>query len=90
MGEVNAGSPGRVYSERLGVLAPHQFQAALARFELGDFVEAAPVSKGLFGQNVFVTSTQGEYVLRGLPHYSWQFPKERFGAALLHERTQDW
>ncbi|HET9224405.1 MAG TPA: phosphotransferase, partial [Roseiflexaceae bacterium] len=70
------------------MLAPHQFQAALARFELGDFVEAAPVSKGLFGQNMFITSTQGEYVLRGLPHYSWQFPKERFGAALLHERTQ--
>jgi len=76
------------YSQRLGVLAPDQFQAALARFELGDFVEATPVSGGLFGQNVFVTSTQGQYVLRGMPHYPWQFPKERFGAALLHERTQ--
>jgi hygromycin-B 7''-O-kinase len=79
---------GRVYSQRLGVLTPDQFQAALARFALGDFVEAAPVSQGLFGQNVFVTSTHGQYVLRGVAHYPWQFPKERFGAALLHERTR--
>lgn len=79
---------GQVYSQRLGVLAPYQFQAAMTRFGLGDFVNATPVSGGLFGQNVFVTSTQGEYVLRGMPHYPWQFPKEQFGAALLHERTQ--
>src|SRR5215216_5853473 len=88
LGEPTAKPTGQVYSQRLGVLTPHQFQAALARFELGDFVEATPVSGGLFGQNVFVTSTQGHYVLRGMPHYPWQFPKERFGAALLHERTQ--
>jgi aminoglycoside phosphotransferase (APT) family kinase protein len=78
----------QVYSQRLGVLVPRQFQAALARFSLGDFVGAVPVAHGLFGQNVFVTSTQGEYVLRGNPHYPWQFPKEQFGAALLHARTQ--
>jgi hygromycin-B 7''-O-kinase len=88
MSEHTAGSAGREYSQRLGVLAPDQFQAALARFGLGDFVEAAPVSRGLFGQNVFVASTQGDYVLRGMPHYPWQFPKERFGATLLHDRTQ--
>jgi aminoglycoside phosphotransferase (APT) family kinase protein len=70
------------------VLAPHQFQAVLTRFSLGDFVGATPIAHGLFGQNVFVTSTQGEYVLRGSPHYPWQFPKEQFGAALLNERTQ--
>ena len=78
----------QVYSQRLGALAPVQFQAALARFALGDFVAAAPIAGGLFGQNVFVTSTQREYVLRGSPHYPWQFPKEQFGAALLHAHTQ--
>lgn len=77
----------RVYSQRLGALAPQQFQAALTRFGLGTFVDAMPVSQGLFGQNVFVRSSQGEYVLRGAPHYPWQFPKERIGATLLHERT---
>ena len=43
---------------------------------------------GLFGQNVFVTSTQGEWVLRGAPHYDWQLPSELFFARLLHERTR--
>lgn len=87
MSEPSAQSPAQVYSQRLGALTPRQFQAALTRFGLGAFVEAAPVSQGLFGQNVFVHSSQGRYVLRGVPHYPWQFPKERFGAALLHEHT---
>ena len=76
------------YSSRLGELTPQQFQSALSRFDLGEFVEAVPVAQGLFGQNVFVKSTKGQYVLRGSPHDSWQFPKEQFGATLLHEHTQ--
>ena len=56
MNEHTARPAPRVYAQRLGVLAPDQFQAALARFDLGDFVEAAPVSGGLFGQNVFLFS----------------------------------
>src|SRR4051812_16361344 len=69
MSEANLQSPGRAYSQRLGLLTPRQFQAALMRFGLGDFIDATPVPQGLFGQNVFVTSTQGAYVLRGAPHY---------------------
>lgn len=88
MGYEAARATGRTYSARLGELTPRQFQAALSRFGLGDFVGAAPVAHGLFSQNVFVTSTAGRYVLRGAPHYPWQFPKERFGATLLHERTR--
>ncbi len=76
-----------VYSERLGRITPAQFQAALDRFALGRFVRADAISDGLFGQNVFVTSDQGAYVLRGNPHYDWQFPTELFFARLLHERT---
>ena len=78
----------RIYSERLGVLADQQFQTALARWGLGDFVRAEPVTGGLFGQNVFVTSTTGTWVLRGVPHYDWQFPAEQFVCDLLHMRTQ--
>jgi aminoglycoside phosphotransferase (APT) family kinase protein len=87
MGDDTTRFGGREYSRRLGILTPGQFQAALTRFELGDFVAAEPVSRGLFGQNVFVTSIRARYVLRGVPHYDWQFPKERFGARLLHSRT---
>ena len=76
------------YSERLGAIAPEQFQRALARFGLGDFVRAEAIPFGLFGQNVFVSSTQGEFVLRGKPHYPWQFPTERFFVEQLHAHTQ--
>jgi aminoglycoside phosphotransferase (APT) family kinase protein len=76
------------YSKRLGAISPGQFQAALEQFGLGNFVCAEPVSSGLFGQNVFVTSTKGEFVLRGVPHYPWQFPTERFFVERMHERTQ--
>ncbi|MBN1813746.1 MAG: aminoglycoside phosphotransferase family protein [Anaerolineae bacterium] len=76
------------YSKRLGAISPEQFQAALERVGLGDFVCAEAVSSGLFGQNVFVTSTQGGFVLRGAPHYPWQFPTERFFVERMHEQAQ--
>jgi aminoglycoside phosphotransferase (APT) family kinase protein len=75
------------YSKRLGAITDAQFQAALSHFELGEFVRAAPIPFGLFGQNVFLTSTAGEFVLRGCPHLPWQFPSERYFARALHERT---
>ncbi len=77
----------REFSKRLGVLTHEQFQAALDRFELGRLIDAQPVAGGLFGQNVFVTSTAGEWVLRGAPHYDGQFQKERFFSRLIHEET---
>lgn len=76
-----------VYSQRLGSIQPAQFQAALDRFDLGTFVRAEAIPFGLFGQNVFVTSTKGAYVLRGTAHYDWQLPKEQFIARLLHEQA---
>ena len=75
------------YSRRLGAITDAQFQAALAHFGLGEFVRAAPIPFGLFGQNVFLTSTAGEFVLRGCPHFPWQFLNERYFAHALHERT---
>jgi hygromycin-B 7''-O-kinase len=75
------------YSKRLGVLYLNQFQAALDRFDLGTLVGTERVPFGNFGQNVFLTTTRGEYVLRGAPHYPWQFPKERFFTELLHQGT---
>lgn len=43
---------------------------------------------GVLGQNVFVTSTTGAWVLRGAPHYDWQLPAERFSCEQLHTRTR--
>ena len=83
-------SQARLYSQRLGTITDAQFNAALRRAGLGTFVAAEPAPGGLFGQNVLLTSTTGEYVFRGAPHWwkgqandAWQFPKEQLYARLL-------
>jgi hygromycin-B 7''-O-kinase len=78
----------KLYSQHLGIIADHQFQAALDRFQLGRFLHAEAIPFGNFGQNVFVSSTSGDYVLRGNPHFWWQFPTEQFFTRQIHERTQ--
>ncbi len=77
----------KLYSQRLGIISDAQFQAALDRFQLGHFIQVEAIPFGNFGQNVFVSSTTGEYVLRGQPHFEWQFPTEQFFVQQLHERT---
>src|SRR5262245_14730368 len=92
--------PARNYSERIGAISDAQFAAAVRRLNLGRFVKAEPTTSGLFGQNVFLTTTAGEFVLRGAPHWvkdrhesawrredRWQFTKEKFFADQLHART---
>ena len=81
--------PQRIYetSKRLGPIGHDQLSLALARFDLGDLLTVEPVPFGLFGQNLFVTSSVGEFVFRGAPHGPTQFPTERFFTRILHERT---
>jgi len=94
-------SESKVYSERLGAISDAQFQAVADRLALGRFVDAAPITSGLFGQNVFMTTTTGEYVLRGAPHWvkrlgektyrpndRVQFTAEKYFAQQLHEHTK--
>ena len=76
------------YSERLGEITGEQFQRALDTFNLGTFIKAEPISQGLFGQNVYITSDKGEFVLRGKPHYDWQFPNEKLIVELLYKETK--
>jgi hygromycin-B 7''-O-kinase len=81
----------REYSRRLGALSDEQLQAALDRFDLGRLVSAEPIANGLFGQNLMLQTSAGEYVFRGAPHWNpageddWQFPKERFFSRLMHD-----
>lgn len=79
--------PPRTYSRRLGSIAAGQFQAALDRFGLGALVSAEPIPFGLFGQNIKLTTSAGEFVLRGAAHSDWQFPKERLVASVLYSQT---
>ena len=84
-----------VYSSRLGPIRDDQFRAACGKAGVGEFLAATPTTGGLFGQNVFLTTSEGEYVFRGAPHWyrggpneAWQFPKEQLYADLLHAWTQ--
>jgi hypothetical protein len=76
-----------VATRGLGALTRAQLQAALDRFGLGTLVGAEAATGGNWGQNCFVTSAAGEFVLRGAPFYPWQLLEEQFFARLLHERT---
>jgi hygromycin-B 7''-O-kinase len=76
------------YSERLGEISEEQFQKALNIFNLGSLISTTPITQGLLGQNVFVTTDKGEYVFRGKPHHDWQFETERNFITLLHEKTK--
>lgn len=81
------------YSERLRWLTGRQLQAAADRFDLGALLDAQPVRHGLFGQNLFLDTETGRYVLRGVPHVDeegldqWQWRTEQFFAELIHRDT---
>ena len=82
--------PPTIYSERLGAIADEQFAAAAIRLGLGVFVSAGPTRGGLFGQNLFLTTDAGEFVLRGAPHWpgGWDDPDyQRFG--YRHQFTKE-
>lgn len=75
------------YSERLGLIEPEQLQEAAASFGIGEVLDASAPVEGLFGQNIFLETTEGSYVLRGHPHGHVQLTKERCVAAFLDERS---
>ena len=75
------------YSNRLGDIPDSQGQAALTELGLGDLVSTTAIPFGLFGQNFFVTSTQGEFVICAAPHYAWQLPTEQYFAGVITRET---
>jgi hygromycin-B 7''-O-kinase len=75
------------YSERLGVIDPGQLHEVAERFDLGEIVAVEAATRGLFGQNLFLSTTEGEFVLRGNPHGHVQLTKERRVAEFLKERS---
>lgn len=77
----------RLYSARLGEIRDGQLQGALDRWGLGRLIAAEPAPFGLFGQNIFLSTSKGQYVLRGAQHGDWQFAKEVFFARLLAKGT---
>lgn len=76
------------FSERLGEISDRQLQQALDKHGLGELKQTEPISQGNFGQNLFLESSEGQYVLRGVPHYPWQFRTEKFFVEQLHDKTK--
>lgn len=77
----------RRYSERLGVIDGVQLQAVADEFGLGRVIAAEPAPAGLFGQIVLLTTTDGEWAMRGNPHGHGHLTKERRVAHLIHEQS---
>lgn len=77
----------RQYSERLGVIEPDQLQAVADEFAIGRVTDAEPAPGGLFGQIIYLTTTTGQYAMRGNPHGHVQLIKERRVARLIHDRS---
>lgn len=75
------------YAPRLGHLPAAKLQHALDRFDLGELLGTRPVETGNFGQNLYLTASSGEVILRGNPFFEWQLPKEREVARILQDRT---
>lgn len=74
-------------SQRLGHLTQDQLQSALDRFDLGALVDVQPVTSGLFGQNVFLTTKSSQWVFRGAPLMPWQFAMEQYFADQIRRNT---
>ena len=75
------------YAGSLGEISGEQFDKALQKLNLGNLIKVQKVPCGVVGQNVFLTSTKGEYVFRGRPFYDEQFAVEKFAVENLREKT---
>ena len=75
------------YAGSLGEITGEQFDKALQKLDLGSLIKVEKVIGGVVGQNVFLTSTKGEFVFRGRPFYDEQFDVEKFAVENLREKT---
>jgi len=74
-------------TNKVGILTNKQLQEMLDRFNLGKLLSFQETSKGVGKQTMFVSSTSGEFVLKGNPLYEGQFIEERFYIENLSKLT---
>ncbi|WMT39661.1 hypothetical protein RE628_19965 [Paenibacillus sp. D2_2] len=74
-------------TNKVGVLTNNQVQEMLDRYNLGKLISIQETSKGVGKQTMFVSSTAGEFVLKGNPLYEGQFVEEKFYIENLSELT---
>lgn len=72
---------------KLGILNDEQLQTMLDRFHFGKLISAEKTDQGAMGQTMFITSTEGEFVLKGNPLYPGQLEEEKFFIDGINKRT---
>ncbi|WP_025721651.1 phosphotransferase family protein [Paenibacillus sp. 1-18] len=79
----------RIYfsSNRLGEVTNDQLQRVLDRFDLGRLLSSEKTAEGVMGQTLYISSTAGQFVLKGNPLFSGQWVEERFIVEQLDTRT---
>jgi hygromycin-B 7''-O-kinase len=74
-------------SNRLGEVTHEQLQRVLDRFDLGRLLSFGRTAEGVMGQTLYISSTAGQFVLKGNPLFSGQWVEERYMVEQLHTRT---
>ena len=74
-------------SKTLGNIHHNQLQAMLNRFNLGTLVASRKTELGAMGQTMFVSSTKGDFILKGNPLYHGQLEEEQFFIENIEKRT---
>ncbi|WP_349409864.1 aminoglycoside phosphotransferase family protein [Pseudalkalibacillus sp. SCS-8] len=65
-------------TNKLGAISNEQLQWMLDRFNLGKLISSAKTREGVMSQTMFVTSTEGQFVLKGNPLYPGQLQEEKY------------
>ncbi|ASN06478.1 phosphotransferase family protein [Virgibacillus necropolis] len=75
-------------SNKLGVVTTAQLQLMLDRFDLGKLISFEKTAHGAMGQTMFISSTAGDFVLKGNPLFPGQFVEEKFFIENIQKRTK--
>jgi len=74
-------------SNKLGAITNRQLQLMLDRFSLGTLISSEKTAFGVMGQTMNVSSSTGDYILKGNPLFPGQFLEEKFFVDYLHQHT---
>ncbi|MEK3672384.1 hypothetical protein [Paenibacillus sp. FSL R10-2771] len=74
-------------SNKLGVVHDDQMQLMLDKFNLGKLISFQKTVNGAMGQTMYVSSNEGEFILKGNPLYPGQFIEEKYFIENIHKRT---
>ncbi|WP_342428393.1 aminoglycoside phosphotransferase family protein [Paenibacillus sp. FSL L8-0158] len=75
-------------SNRLGEVTIDQVQRMLNRFDLGRLLSYEKTAEGVLGQTLYVSSTAGQFVLKGNPLFPGQWVEEKFMVEQIQARTR--